>query len=79
MQFIYSESNGEILGLQLKHRKFTANITIFFIENASGNSKCLTLSSVIGDSDTCNGIQCIQYKDGITSNKEKHTYRSTFT
>ena len=42
----------------------------FFIENASENSKCLTLSGIIGDSDTCNGIQCIQYKDGITSNKE---------
>ena len=38
----------------------------FFIENASENSKCLTLR---GDSDTCNGMQCIQYKDGITSNK----------
>ena len=42
----------------------------FFIENASGNSKCLTLSGIIGDSNTCNDIQCIQYKDGITSNKE---------
>ena len=79
MQFIYSKSNGEIWGLQLKHRKFTANITIFFTENASANSKCLTLSGVIGDSDTCNSIQCIQYKDGIRSNKAKHTYRSTFT
>ena len=39
----------------------------FFIENASENSKCLTLSGIIGDSNTCNGIQ---YKDGITSNKE---------
>ena len=34
------------------------------------NRKCLTLHSIIGDRDTCNGIQCIQYKDGITSNKE---------
>ena len=34
------------------------------------NSKCLTLSGIIGDSDTCNDIQCIQYKDGITSNIE---------
>ena len=42
----------------------------FFIENASENSKCLTLRSIIGDSDTCNGIQYIQYKDSITSNKE---------
>ena len=42
----------------------------FFIENASENSKCLTLSGIIGDSNTCNDIQCIQYKDGITSNKE---------
>ena len=41
----------------------------FFIENASENSKCLFLSGIIGDSDTCNGIQWIQYKDGITSNK----------
>ena len=40
------------------------------IENALENSKCLTLSGIIGDSDTCNGIQCIQHKDGITSNKE---------
>ena len=39
----------------------------FFIENASENSKCLTLSGIIGDSDKCNGIQ---YKYGITSNKE---------
>ena len=70
MQFIYSESNGEILGLRWKQRKFTVNITIFFIENASKNSKCLTLGGIIGDSDTCNGIQCIEYKDGITSNKE---------
>ena len=42
----------------------------FFIENASENSKCLTLSGIIGDSDTCNCILYIQYKDGITSNKE---------
>ena len=43
----------------------------FFIEKALENSKCLTLSGIIGDSDTCNGIQCSQYKNGITSNKEK--------
>ena len=42
----------------------------FFIENALENSKCLTVSGIIGDSDTCNDIQCIQYKDGITSNIE---------
>ena len=42
----------------------------FYIKSASESSKCLTLSGIIGDSDTWNGIQCIQYKDGITSNKE---------
>ena len=42
----------------------------FFIENASENSKCLTLSGIIRDSDTSNGIQCVQYKDRKTSNKE---------
>ena len=42
----------------------------FFTEKASENKKRLALSHIIGDSDTCNGIQCIQYKDGITSNKE---------
>ena len=28
------------------------------------------MKTLIGKSDTCNDIQCIQYKDGITSNKE---------
>ena len=45
-------------------------MTIFFTENACENTKCLTLSGIIGDSSTCNGIQCIQYKEGITSNKD---------
>ena len=57
-KFWASDRNKE--NLQLISRSF-------FIEKASENSKCLTL---IGDSDTCNGIQCIQYKYGITSNKE---------
>ena len=61
---------SEILGLRWKQRKFTVNIAIFFIENPSENSKYLTLNGITGDSDTFNGIQCIQYKDGITSNKE---------
>ena len=42
----------------------------FFIENASENSTCLTLNGIICDSDTWNGILCIQYKDGITSNTD---------
>ena len=42
----------------------------FFIENASENSKRLALSGIVGGSNTCNGIQCIQYRDGITSNKK---------
>ena len=51
MQFIYAESNGEMLGLRWKQRKFTVNVAIFFIENASENSKCLTFSGIISDSD----------------------------
>ena len=35
----------------------------FLIKNPSENSKCLTASGIVGDSDTCNGVQCIQYKD----------------
>ena len=42
----------------------------FFIKNASENSKCLTVSGIVGNSDTCNGAQCIQYEDCITNNKE---------
>ena len=41
----------------------------FFTKSASENSKGLTVSGIIGDNDTCNGIQYIQYKDGITNNK----------
>ena len=41
----------------------------FFIKNASENSKCLTVSGIIGDNDTRKCIQCIQYKDDI-NNKE---------
>ena len=41
-----------------------------FIKKALENSKCLIVGGIIGDSDTCNGIQCIQYKNGITNNKE---------
>ena len=33
-------------------------------------ANALTLSDIIGNSGACNGIQCIQYRDGITSNKE---------
>ena len=57
------------MGLWKKQSKFTVNITIFvLIENASENSKCLTLSSIIDDSDTCNAIRFTQCKDDLTSN-----------
>ena len=49
--------------LQLKSRSF-------FTENDLENSKCLTLSCIMCDTNTCNGIQCIQYNNGITSIKE---------